>query len=469
MAMPIHDIVFYGASFFLIGVAAASLGISLSGIAVLTLLGGVILFFWKKKASIALVVLLPVVFAGYGYFNFYYSKHGGEYIVYEKQIDFEGMVSAEPMRKEKVQELTVSLYSPYKGKIKINTALYPVFNYGDILAVGGTIEESSYGTLPSVGFPKIKLLETGKGSKIMSTLFAFRRGVVANIESALPLEEAALLAGETVGDKSGFTKDFKDAMAGSGTSHIVALSGYNISILAVAVSYILGTFLARRKAFYVSVLVIITFVLMTGAEASVVRAAIMGVLVLLAERTSRLYSLRNALVLAAFLMVLSNPKLLAFDAGFELSFGALLGIVYLAPAIKLLLKMGKDEGLLGWKTNGIATVSAQFAVAPILIGKFGQLTLLSVFANILILGVVPITMFFGFVIGMLGFVSYHLTLVVGWFAWILLHYQIFIIKFFANIAEPVYFNSFPFYLATAYYGAIVWFIVYSKRFVKCDK
>ena len=108
-------------------------------------------------------------------------------------------------------------------------------------------------------------------------------------------------------------------MSQSGTTHLVALSGYNITVIAIAVSTLLSYFLRRRIVFWLSILTIIAFVLMTGAEASVVRAAIMGGIILLAKQIGRIHSMRNAIVFAALLMVLFNPKILRFDIGFQLS------------------------------------------------------------------------------------------------------------------------------------------------------
>ena len=108
------------------------------------------------------------------------------------------------------------------------------------------------------------------------------------------------MAGITLGERAEFSKEFKEAMSKSGTTHLVALSGYNITILVLAVAYVLNFFASRRLVFWLTLLIIIGFVAMTGAEASVVRAAIMGGIVLLAKRANRLYSFRNAIVIAAF-------------------------------------------------------------------------------------------------------------------------------------------------------------------------
>jgi competence protein ComEC len=289
---------------------------------------------------------------------------------------------------------------------------------------------------------------------------------VGNINKALDSDSAALLAGITVGDRSGFSKEFKNDMALSGTTHIVALSGYNISILAITISYIFGSFLSKQKSFYFTVGVIVLFVLMTGAEASVVRAAIMGSLALLAERAGRLYSFRNALTLAAFGMTLWNPHVLLSDVGFQLSFGALMGIVYIKPIFEKILGLKKnDEGFLGWKGNALATFSAQLAVVPVLLYNFGSLNIFSLFANVLILGLQPYTMALGFATGFVGFASSILAHVFGWLVAPLLLYQVAVIQFFANFPLTLQTSVFPFALWLIYYSVLA-FLLFSFRHLR---
>ena len=246
-------------------------------------------------------------------------------------------------------------------------------------------------------------------------------------------------------------------MSLSGTTHIVALSGYNISVIVLAAGTLFSFFFSRLISFYLSVGFIILFVLMTGVEASIIRAAIMGVIVLLAEETERIYSIRNAIIISAFLMVLFNPRVLAFDLGFQLSFAALLGIVYILPALKNILKI-KNKGFLSWKENALTTVSAQLAVAPLLLGNFGIFSLTSFLANILILSAVPLTMGLGFLMGGLGFISEFLAQAVGLAVNLLLTYELWLIDLFSRITLPIITDSFGFLAAIIYYLILTCFI-----------
>ena len=201
---------------------------------------------------------------------------------------------------------------------------------------------------------------------------------------------------------------------------------------------------------------------MTGFGSSAVRAAIMGFAVLLANLTGRIYDPRNSIALAAFLITLSNPKVLIFDLGFQLSFLAVLGIIYLRPALKRLLKFGDKPGFFAWRENLLMTLSAQLATAPILIVNFGNFSLTAFVANIFILTAIPLTMGLGFLIGLSHFFSYYLALIFGWLASLFLNYEIFIINLFAKIVLPIN-PSVNFWAILVYYSVLVGIIIYAKR------
>ena len=176
---------------------------------------------------------------------------------------------------------------------------------------------------------------------------------------------------------------------------------------------------------------------MTGAEASVVRAAVMGGIILLAKQIGRVHSIRNAIAAAAFIMILYNPKILRFDLGFQLSFMALLGIVYLSPAIRKFLKMKEEDGFLNWRENFLTTTSAQLAVLPLILINFDNFSLLSLPANILILEAIPLTMILGFILGIIGFIALPLAIIFSWFVNLFLIYELGIIDVFSKISIPI--------------------------------
>lgn len=469
--MRIYDIAFYVAGFFILGVLSASFKLSFSIIlaaaALMTVLFLFVGYFRKSMKSFWLAGLCLVIIPGAFYYLWDNSRSGDINIVFGGKINFEGVVIKNPERGNQ-QKLTMELRPPYFGRVLVKLKNYPSFNYGDLIKFEGVVqkpEDGSYanylakeGIFGIIDYPKTEFISSEHGSKIKSSLFSLKEKTISVFQKVLPSENAAFLAGITLGERAEFSKKFKEAMSKSGTTHLVALSGYNITILVLAVAYVLSFFASRHLVFWLTLLIITGFVAMTGAEASVVRAAIMGGIVLLAKRANRLYSFRNAIVIAAFLMILDNPMVLSFDAGFQLSFMALLGIVYLQPAIQKFLKISvENESILGWKENLLTTLSAQLAVLPLLVLYFGNFSIISLLSNILILSVVPLTMALGFILGFFGFISYELSLIFGWFVNLFLSYETFIIKFFGGLnIFQISFLSVP--LVIVYYFILVVFI-----------
>jgi competence protein ComEC len=479
--VKIYDIAFYSAIFFIFGVflsnsemdflAAVFASAFLASFFSLAGFIGVFKavrqseFFWLAGLSFLAV-------AGFAYCDFRdFAFESGSRMEFEKKTHFEAAVSDFPKRGE-YQDLVLSLLPPYAGKISARIKNLPRFDYGDILSVSGKIEKISpdgygkylekEGISGTIGFPNIEFLEKGGGSRFKKALFSLKEKALSVFEKNLPAMEANLLAGLVLGERAGFEKDFEEKMKNSGTTHLVALSGYNISVLVLAVAAVLGGFLKRKNSFFATVAAIFAFTVMTGAEASVVRAAIMGGILVIAGESGRVFSVRNAIALAALAMVLFNPKVLNFDLGFQLSFAALFGIVCLSPALKGLFKAKPEPGILNWRENFWATVSAQAAAFPILISKFGSFPLLSVISNVLILGFVPVTMFLGFVLAISGIFFPWLAPIMALPAEAFLRYEIWVINFFGT-KNGLFVSSVPVFFIFAYCAFLVIFAVYAWR------
>ncbi len=340
------------------------------------------------------------------------------------------------------------------------TSRIPEFAYGDRLALVGKIEPAQSAVAdPTIFLPSITLLGLHAGNRTKEYLFDFKHLLIGQFKRFLSQQASALLAGITLGARSDFSAEFKNQMALSGTTHIVALSGYNITILVVAVAAVFGKWFSRRKTFGITTILIILFVLMAGAEASAVRAAIMGFLALLAREVGRIYSFRNAVAFAAAGMVFINPTILAFDIGFQLSFMSLLGIVYAAPAIKNAFHMRAEEGgWFDWRGNLTTTLGAQFAVMPLLLNSFGQFSLTSFAANILILEFMPLTMLLGFLLAGVGLFFHSLALLLAWAVYPILAYEIWVIQLFSVVRLSVL-NT------TSSWAALIFFYIFFIGFI----
>jgi competence protein ComEC len=383
--------------------------------------------------------------------------------LYGRPMSATGIVIEEPEESLSAQRLKIKVDNFH---VLVTTRRFPAYALGDELEIAGLLtrpenfSEFDYAAFLAkddvyavMSFPQIKLIGSGKGSPFKEFLSRIKTAFEGKIDLALPEPHASFLKGLLLGERESFSKEFRENLSRTGTTHIVALSGYNITL--VSRFFIWGLLLLTipyRVSFWIAALAIILFVLLTGASPSVVRAGIMGVLILVAEREGRMYQIRNALVFAAAVMIFQNPKILRFDAAFQLSFLATLGLIYLSPVTESLLDRLKSK-ITGFRSEQsrkkealeeksklfplrqmlTETISAQLMVLPLIIYLFGRVSLVSPISNILVVAAVPYSMGIGFLVGLSGFVSENLAIVLGWFSWILLEYKFQIIYFFAKI------------------------------------
>lgn len=316
---------------------------------------------------------------------------------------FIGKIIKEPEQKSNNIKVTIKTET---GKILITTNSYPEYFYGDILKVEGKIqipqefEGFNYknylakeGIYYVMYYPKIEILERGKGNPIFSAILKFKNNLTRKIETIMPFPEVSILEGIILGNKQIFSEKIKNNLSITGTSHITAISGMNIVIISNIIMFILiGLGLWRKQAFYCSLVLIFLFILMVGAPASAVRAGIMGAILLYAQKIGRLSNAARIMVFAAAIMLIINPLLLRYDVGFQLSFLAVLGLIYIKPIFdKLLEKWLKKEKISPILEISNTTIAAQISVLPILVYNFGNISFVAPITNVLI---VPFIQFF---------------------------------------------------------------------------
>ena len=336
------------------------------------------------------------------------------------------------------------------AKITIRGAAF--YEIGDTLEIKGPIsrpknfeEDFDYvnylkrsGINTVMSFPTVLETEKLKMGFLAGSAVGFKKTVAAvknrferAVNSSIVEPNASYINGILLGSRQNIPDNLKEAFNKTGTTHILAISGYNIMIISWAVLMGLIFFFKRRTAFWISVVIIILFVILTGASASVVRAAIMGLLFSFAHGYGRLYNQRNSIILAGGIMIFYNPFTLVFDIGFQLSFAAVLGLIYLYPLINQ--RSDKIPGFGGLKEILFMTLSAQIAVAPLLVYYFGGLSPISLPTNVLILPFIPAAMLFGFLAGIGGMIFAPLGQIIGYAAWAVTTYQIEIVKVFSGL------------------------------------
>lgn len=259
------------------------------------------------------------------------------------------------------------------------------------------------------------------GNVVQRGLFALRHDAEHLLQVALPEPAASLAAGLILGVQQ-LPTSVADDFRKIGTSHIVAASGYNVSVVLAMLLGALSYFMKRQRAFWLLLAGIVAYVCVAGAGAAVVRAGIMGAITIIAMHSGRKSSVRNLLALSAAVMLLGNPRLLRDDVGFQLSMLATIGLVILSPWVtKKLSFLPKAFQI---RESLAATLCATIFTFPILLINFHQFSLLSPIANLLILPFVPYAMLLSFLAAILAFIRPELGILFGGFAWSILELMI---------------------------------------------
>lgn len=436
------------------------------------------------------LLLFSGIFVCFGILRFIISEPSfndhGLIFYHERTVEIEGSVSAEPSENEDNQKIFLSveklkiinLENPetksVKGKVLLASPLYPEYRYGDALKVECNLVAPQLKDAASQNYEKYlrkegiwsvcvnaKVLnqEAGKGNFVYHEILKFKNFLVGQVNKLLPEPQASFLGGLLYGARGSIPSDLKNAFNRTGTSHIVAISGYNITIIAVALLTLLKGFrVPRRKAFWIAVIGIIFFVILTGASASVVRAGVMGLIVLTAKQAGRPSQINRVLILTAFLMLAFNPRLLFFDAGFQLSFVSTLGLVYISPILeKYFVGFPAKFGI---KESILSTLSAIIATTPLILYSFGRFSLVAPVANLLILPVIPYTMALGFAAILLSIIYFPLGQITAWLAWLPLTYIIKVVEWFSSFEWSSFgLIKMPWWLLLIVYAAMVKMVV----------
>ena len=293
------------------------------------------------------------------------------------------------------------------GRVLVtDPAGWPRYNYGDIVEVSGALERPgqiedfrydqflSKSDIYAVMYRgRVRMTGQNGGWAVFRLLYDFRSWVSGRITTLFPEPHAALLLGLLVGGRQGIPEDVQDDFKTTGLTHLVAISGYNITLLLTMIATFL-CWLPPRYRFVPAVVIIAAFTILTGATASVVRASVMGVLGLLATQMGRTRLPRLTVLWAAALMLCLNPKQLWYDPGFHLSFLALLGVTEVSPLLEKPMQFLPEK--FGIRDSLRLTLATQIATVPWSLHLFGSLSVIAPVSNLLGPPVVPIAMASGF-------------------------------------------------------------------------
>ena len=337
----------------------------------------------------------------------------------------------------------------------------PLYSEGQELDVSGILRlydpPPSDPRLFSIGRIDRPVVEIrpGSGGGATGLLAEVRNRVDQAIKLALPEPHSALLSAILLGIRSEIPRPLMNDMNVAGLTHLIAISGYNVTLLAIVIRRLAGVLLGRRAVFAVMALLPV-YAVLVGADPPVVRATIMAELVLFAWIVGRESHLLTTLMLSAAAMTLVDPEILG-QASFQLSFVATLGLVTLAPRISAAL--GFMPRLLA-EVIAVA-VAAQILVSPLLAVHFGRLSLLAVPANVMATPVSPLVMSTGALTSIWSLTGLPGREVVGWSAWMPLEYLIWLSRFWGSLPlSQVRIPPVPEWTVALSYvaiGGLIWF------------
>lgn len=265
------------------------------------------------------------------------------------------------------------------------------------------------------------------GWDISIDLFQTQRAFLdQKIAQLLPSPQAQLLSGIVLGQSKVLPGSLKLALRDTATLHIAVASGQNLTIVAGFFLSLAGL-IKRKMALILSVGCCIFYTLLSGMQVPILRAAIMFVLAAIAQLTGRQKDSIRVLIITGGLMLLINPNWLT-NLSFQLSFLATIGVMVVAPIFKPLAKLpiiGQDLAV---------TLGAQLMVLPVIAQNFHQISLVSLIANLLILGIIPLIMLGGGVMLLVGLFWLSLGQLIAILVNSLVSYVIFIVTFFASLS-----------------------------------
>jgi len=402
----------------------------------------------KMSAVILLFIILGIIY--FGAFNIVNTPKN---IPYNKNLTFKGYIIDSPDVGSNRTKITLKIEeiienedsgdnSILNQKILVTVPNFPEYKFGDELVLKGIIEKpqkfedfdyekylARYQTYMIIKQPtNVEYIKSNCGNKLLLTLNKIKNYFEGIINKLLPEPLSSLLDGLLLGSRQNIPEYLVNALNIVGLTHIIAISGYNITIIVNSFQKITLHW-NRRLAFLVGIGGILLFTILTGASPSVVRASIIASLFLFARQIGRQGNISIALIFVGLIMILFNPMILKYDVGFQLSFLAVLGLIYISPYFEKIFR----------KINEIireplaATLGAQITVIPIILFDFGRLSIISPFANILVLPIIPVTMFFGFMSAIFGTIFIHAGKIISFVPAIFLKYIVSISEYLSKI------------------------------------
>jgi competence protein ComEC len=453
----------------------------------------------KSRRKLSIFLVLATVCLSAMLYSLSLPKNTAQYINYYNDkgtVNLTGMVIKPPRQNRNAIDLTLRVESinalqldqsaqSLRGYLLVQVPIGSDYAYGDRISVYGELtqppEGSSFsyreylfhkGVYAMNQFGSVRLLSRANGNWLFRGLYKLRARSAQVLQNNFPNPESALLRGILLGDESGLSKDLSESYARTGTSHIIAISGFNMAVLAGVVSMLLRRRMGRMRGSIVAITVLLLYTIFVGGNAAVTRAFVMSAFAIFGSSIARRGNLLNSLGLSVFLMVLIDPHL-PWDIGFQFSVMATLALSLFATPLQAWVEDKLQSRISEERARSIAailseyfliTLIAQVLVLPLIIYHFRQISWLFLLANPLILPVQPLVMILGLIALIGGLFSVALGQFLSWLSWPFVAYTNMVVQFLAGLAPKTW--QLPEFSAIwlAVYYVLLYFVVFRPRF-----
>ncbi|HNV96730.1 MAG TPA: ComEC/Rec2 family competence protein [bacterium] len=349
-----------------------------------------------------------------------------------KFLKIKGVVGALPDERINYQKLTIETKAiieenkEISGNLLVTTDLYPQYNYGDEIVFDcelkrpEKIENFSYDkylmkqNIYSICSSRnIEIISHNNGNKIIGLIYKLRKNLFDHSDSIWPEPYSSFINGLLFGKNivsEGIKNDFKRI----GISHIIVVSGMHVSIISlVCLNLLISAGVNRKKSFIIICFIVIGFVFLSGLGASTIRAAIMAIILMFSQNIGKI--MKNSLLLSysTFIIAMINPYTIFYDVGFQLSFFATYGLIYISPLIEKYFEFLPES--LEIRSSLTSSISAIITTTPILIYQFKQLSIISPISNLLILPLISINMLVSFFAVVFSYINLDFAKIIGFF------------------------------------------------------
>lgn len=365
---------------------------------------------------------------------------------------------------------------PADGLILVRASKNVLFHYGENIRLRGELrtppenDDFSYRDYLAgqhihsyMTGAEVTILPGNGGNPFSRAMYTLKDKSLENIYRMFPDPESSLMAGILLGVDTGLTQDLQQAFKNTGTAHIIAISGFNISIIAGLFMTFFSKFLGPRRGAVLAIAGIAFYTLLVGADAAVVRAAIMGSLALFAKQVGRRQLALNTLLAVALGMTIVNPLYL-WDVGFQLSFFATLGLILYADPFSQFANRIITRYFPGSTAEKFAqlfsefvllTLAAQVTTIPIMAYHFQRISLVSFLANPFILPAQPAVMILGGLAVLLSLIWFPLGQIAAWVTWPFVVYSIRVVELFNSIPHgTIILGEFSIWFVIGFYALL---------------